>query len=117
MSRTNEILPLISILKYYYPDNELFSVAFPDYDSYKSFYLSHVDTLFELARDVEVSPIFESNFIQAITHLEQVMNPTNSEENLQRRVEATMGFYHKRCRNCLRMVIGVFCHLRKLCDF
>ena len=98
LSRTNEILPLISILKYYYPDNELFSVAFPDYDSYKSFYLSHVDTLFELARDVEVSPIFESNFIQAITHLEQVMNPTNSEENLQRRVEATMGFYHKRCR-------------------
>ena len=96
-SRTNELLPLVSILKYYYPDNELFSVAFPDYDSWKSFYLSHTDTLFELAGNVEVPPISENNFIQAITHLEQVINPDISDDDLQRRVEATMGFYHKRC--------------------
>lgn len=96
-NRTNELLPLISILKYYYPDNELFSVAFPDYDSWKSFYLSHTDALFELARNVEVPPISESKFIQAIIHLEQVINPDISDDDLQRRVEATMGFYHKRC--------------------
>lgn len=86
---------LSSILKNYYPDHSLFQYVMSDSDV-DSFYLMHLEDLFQMSRNMKVSPICDEKFSQAITHLEEVLHPELKDYQVQEKVQFTMDFYRQR---------------------
>lgn len=86
---------LLSILNKYYPDYPLFQYNVQD-DDFQSLYLGHLEDLFQMSRDMKITPISDEQFSEAITNLEKVLHPELNDSQVQEKVQYTMDLYHQR---------------------
>lgn len=109
-NHSEELTSLILILKTVYPEHPIFHKCVLHKDL-KDYYLTHIEDLFQMSRDMKITPIEDNQFVQAITHLEKILYPDLTDSQLQERTQFTMDFYHQRNQeifdNTSRVPLGV----------
>lgn len=82
-SRDKESLAsLADLLSNRYPNEEIFSYSFSDYDAEISYYFSESKKLYELSKSVDIKPIGLDSIVKALVKIEKIKNSQISDEEL-----------------------------------
>lgn len=87
---------LITIIYNYFKNDELFKVECSNSEDLNLYYMSSVDSLYDLAQNINIEAISEDKIKRALVHIEKLKNPQIGIEELEERLDKTLELYRER---------------------
>lgn len=86
---------LVIIISKYYPKHEIFNIGFSNSQDYYDYLLEKADELYDIAQTISIEPISEEKIKRALVHIEKIINPNITIEELDKKINRAFEIYNE----------------------
>lgn len=86
---------LVTIISKYYPQHKIFKMGFSNIQYYYDYCLEKVEEFYQIAQTITIEPIPEEKIKRALVHIEKIINPNITIDELDKKINRYFEIYHK----------------------
>lgn len=86
---------LVIVISKYYPKHEIFNIGFSNSQDYYDYLLEKADELYDIAQTIHIEPISEEKIKKALVHIEKIINPNITIEELDKKINRAFEIYNE----------------------